>query len=206
MTMKEAAVTQLLFSKWPVMERIQMISQSPCSSSSTRKEILYWMQSENTRQWRCSFLTKQKTEVSWKVFLYTSNFYLCYGMMWKVQEWFLLLPRGAILKAQRLFGNVIFLLDLSISFIIWKPLFESLPPYTPKLTLTSRNAVHKLDVSSTDKMIMRQYSPLDSFWTLFVMICFEVVSEIAQVFSVPYIVSVAPQWHSWYPKGKRQLL
>lgn len=38
---------------------------------------------------------------------------------------------------------------------------------------------------------MRQCSPPDSFWTLFVMICFEVVSEIVQVFPVPYIVSAS---------------
>lgn len=73
--------------------------------------------------------------------------------MWNVREWFLLLPRGAILKVQRLFGNVSFLFDLSISFVIWKPLSEGLPPCTPKLTLTSRNAVHKLNVSLTKETI-----------------------------------------------------
>ncbi|KAM9283595.1 ER degradation-enhancing alpha-mannosidase-like protein 3 isoform 2-T2 [Morus bassanus] len=73
MTTREAVVTQLLSSKWPAMERIQMISQFPCSSSSTRKETLYWMQSGSMRLWRCSFLTKQKTE-TWKWRIWTRNY------------------------------------------------------------------------------------------------------------------------------------
>ncbi|XP_030351694.1 ER degradation-enhancing alpha-mannosidase-like protein 3 isoform X6 [Strigops habroptila] len=73
MTMREAVVIQLLSFKWLVMERIQMISQFPCSSFSTRKETLYWMLSESMRLWRCSFLIKQKTE-TWKWRIWTRNY------------------------------------------------------------------------------------------------------------------------------------
>lgn len=114
-------MTQLLSSKWLVMERIQMISQFPCFSSSTRKEISYWMQSGSMRLWKCSFLIKQKTEVRSEVIytnlasicavaqceMYNSDFY-CYP---KVQMHYLV--------------ALVFCLTLVLVFFIRKPLSES---------------------------------------------------------------------------------